>query len=165
MPKTPVTDPIEIGRDQILTRLWFLANLSPETTRGSMAGQIKALSMIIAIEGLIPNRGDHRSQSPVPAPPAPVKASIYISEPTRRRQAEAAAARDAVTPTDAQPPASPMPEPPLPPTHNPASPEPFPKGMNWVPEANGRIYDADVHPAGPHRLPVPPRKNPFTRGR
>src|ERR1700739_853745 len=36
------------GRDQILARLWELANLSPEATRGSMAGQIRALSMIVA---------------------------------------------------------------------------------------------------------------------
>jgi len=40
-------------RDQILGRLWELANLSHEVTRGIIAGQIKALSMIVAIEGLI----------------------------------------------------------------------------------------------------------------
>ncbi len=45
---------LNLGRDQILARLWELANLSHEVTRGIIAGQIKALSMIVAIEGLIP---------------------------------------------------------------------------------------------------------------
>src|SRR3984885_7020365 len=47
---------LNIGRDQILTRLWELATLSHEVTRGIIAGQIKALSMIVAIEGLVPDR-------------------------------------------------------------------------------------------------------------
>ena len=46
---------LSLGRDQILTRLWELANLSSEATRGSITGQVKALSMIVAIEGLIPS--------------------------------------------------------------------------------------------------------------
>ena len=45
---------LNLGRDRILTRLWELAALSSEATRGSIAGQIKALSMISAIEGFIP---------------------------------------------------------------------------------------------------------------
>jgi hypothetical protein len=44
------------GREQVLARLWEIANLSPEITRGSVSGQVKALSMIVAIEGLIPDR-------------------------------------------------------------------------------------------------------------
>jgi hypothetical protein len=47
---------LNLGRDQILARLWELANLSHEVTRGIIAGQIRALSMIVAIEGLIPDR-------------------------------------------------------------------------------------------------------------
>ncbi len=47
---------LNLGRDRILTRLWELAALSAEATRGSIAGQIKALSMISAIEGFIPGR-------------------------------------------------------------------------------------------------------------
>jgi hypothetical protein len=42
---------LNLGRDQILARLWELATLSNEATRGIIAGQIKALSMIVAIEG------------------------------------------------------------------------------------------------------------------
>jgi hypothetical protein len=45
-----------IGREQVLARLWELANLSHEMTRNSISGQIKAMSMIVAIEGLIPDR-------------------------------------------------------------------------------------------------------------
>src|ERR1700678_1477003 len=52
---------LNLGRDQILARLWELANLSHEVTRGIIAGQIKAISLIIAIEGLIPGR--------IPSPP------------------------------------------------------------------------------------------------
>src|SRR5579859_3242611 len=43
-------------RDRILNRLWELATLSHEVTRGSIAGQMKALAMIAAIEELIPDR-------------------------------------------------------------------------------------------------------------
>jgi hypothetical protein len=47
---------LNLGRDQILARLWELANLGHEVTRGIIARQLKALAMIIAIEGLIPDR-------------------------------------------------------------------------------------------------------------
>jgi hypothetical protein len=43
------------GREQVLARLWQIANLDPEMTRNSASAQIKALSMIVAIEGLIPS--------------------------------------------------------------------------------------------------------------
>jgi hypothetical protein len=42
-------------REQVLARLWQIANLSPESTRNSASAQMKALSMIVAIEGLIPS--------------------------------------------------------------------------------------------------------------
>ncbi len=47
---------LNLSRDQVLARLWELADLSHEVTRGGISGQIKALWMIIAIEGLIPDR-------------------------------------------------------------------------------------------------------------
>jgi hypothetical protein len=73
-----------LSRGQILDRLWELANLSPEMTRGSITGQVKALSMIIAIEGLIPDRRAAAAQNK-PAPP-PVTAQIYQAEWLRNRQ-------------------------------------------------------------------------------
>jgi hypothetical protein len=45
-----------LDRKQVLDRLWEIANLSPEITRGSVAGQVKALTMIVAMENFIPNR-------------------------------------------------------------------------------------------------------------
>ena len=47
---------LNLNREQVLARLWEIANLSPEMTRGSITGQVKALAMIVAIEGLIPDR-------------------------------------------------------------------------------------------------------------
>ena len=75
---------LNIGRDQILDRLWELATLSHEATRGSIAGQIKALSMIAAIEGLIPDRRLSPSATQPAAPP--VKPQIYHSEWLRKQQ-------------------------------------------------------------------------------
>src|SRR5271163_4542560 len=72
---------LNLGRDQILARLWELANLSHEVTRGIIAGQIKALAMIVAIEGLIPSgtMNDRRLSSSAATQPAapPVRADIY----------------------------------------------------------------------------------------
>jgi hypothetical protein len=71
---------LNLGRDQVLARLWELANLSHEVTRGSIAGQIKALAMIIAIEGLNPDR-----RATQPAAP-PLNAEIYAAEWLRKQQ-------------------------------------------------------------------------------
>jgi hypothetical protein len=45
-----------LRREQVLDRLWVIANMSPEMTRDSITGQVKALSMIVHMEGLIPDR-------------------------------------------------------------------------------------------------------------
>jgi hypothetical protein len=45
-----------LDREKVLDRLWEIAYLSPEMTRGSITGQVKALSMIIAMQNLIPDR-------------------------------------------------------------------------------------------------------------
>ena len=80
------------GRDQILTRLWELANLNPEATRGSITGQVKALSMIIAIEGLIPNPHLPRrlGQSQAQSAAQPVQSQMHASEsrPQQQNQTE-----------------------------------------------------------------------------
>jgi hypothetical protein len=49
-----------LGRERVLASLWKIADLDPEMTRNSMCAQIKALSMIVAIEGLIPDRNTDR---------------------------------------------------------------------------------------------------------
>jgi hypothetical protein len=94
---------LNLGRDQILARLWELANLSSEVTRGSIAGQVKALAMIVAIEGLIPSgtKNDHRL-SPTqnqPADPA-AKAQIYASEWRRSQQSQAEGPQPGPDPSD-----------------------------------------------------------------
>ena len=48
-------------REQVLNRLWEVANLSPDMTRGSVTGQVKALSIIVAIQNFVPAR--HASPS------------------------------------------------------------------------------------------------------
>ncbi len=71
-------------RQQVLDRLWEIAKLSPELTRGSVTGQVKALSIIVAMENYIPNR---RAGSPenklAPVPTPQIDASAWL----RRQQA------------------------------------------------------------------------------
>ena len=47
---------LNLDREQVLAHPWEIANLSPERTRGSITGQVKALSMIVAMQNFIPNR-------------------------------------------------------------------------------------------------------------
>jgi hypothetical protein len=47
---------LNLDREQVLKRLWEIANLSPEMTRGSITGQVKAISMIVAMQNFIPGR-------------------------------------------------------------------------------------------------------------
>ncbi len=164
---------MNVGRDQILARLWELANLSPETTKGIIAGQIRALSMIVAIEGLIPDRRLSPSGTQPAAPP--VKAQIYSSQ-WRRQQPQAAAEEpgDSVAATEAQPaaPQAPGPEPPPPLYQNfdpnqPGLANPFitPQPLNRVPAAAGRVFDAVLDTAGSSRLPFFPQRGPSARRR
>jgi hypothetical protein len=63
---------LNLGRERVLARLWEIADLDPEATRNSMSAQIKALSMIVAIEALIPDRRAaswaKKSAAPQPSP-------------------------------------------------------------------------------------------------
>jgi hypothetical protein len=146
---------LNLGRDQILARLWELANLSHEETRGSIAGQIKALTMIVAIEGLVPDRRSSPSAGAQPAAP-PVKAQIYESEWLRKQQHQPVA-EEPGDPVAAAP-QVPHPEPTSEPTPelandtsspnlgpkqpSPANPFINPVGVNWVPDATGHVFDA-----------------------
>ena len=177
---------LNLGRDQILARLWELANLNPEATRGSMAGQIKALAMIVAIEGLIPSRtmNDRRlspSAATQPAAP-PVNAQIYCSEWRRKQQhqpeGEGPGDPLAVTKTPPAAPQVPHPEPapePIPepgpklandtsspnldrPQPSPANPFINPGSANWVPAATDCVVDAVLDKASSLRLSFSPGK-------
>ena len=79
---------LNLGRDRILTRLWELAALSSEATRGSIAGQIKALSMISAIEGFIPGR----RLSPSATQPVATPRNVQIDDSGWRPKEQPAAA-------------------------------------------------------------------------
>jgi hypothetical protein len=151
-----------LGRDQILARLWELANLSHEVTRGSIAGQIKALAMIVAIEGLVPDRRSSPSGTQPAAPP--VKAQIYESQWLRKQQPQPVAEEpgDPVADTGTRHAAPQVPHPE--PTSEPASElpndtsssldrsqpsvaNPFinPEPLNRVPDATGCAFDAALY--------------------
>jgi hypothetical protein len=177
---------LNLGRDQILTRLWELATLSHEVTRGSIAGQIKALSMIVAIEGLIPDRRLSPSATQSTAPT--VEADIYASEWLRKQQHQAAGEEpgDAVAAAEAEPaaPQAPDPEPAPNPAAKPANdaapplpglnfdrnqtslPDPLiPQRLNRVPQATGSGFDAGLDPTSSLRQPFSIKRGPFRRRR
>ena len=74
---------LNLDREQVLARLWEIANLSPDMTRGSVTGQVKALSMIVAMENFIPDRRAVPSERQSPSAPTP---QIYASAWLRRQQ-------------------------------------------------------------------------------
>jgi hypothetical protein len=155
---------LNVDREQVLNRLWEIANLGPEMTRGSVTGQVKALSMIVAMENFIPDRravASEKNSTPAPAP------QIYASAWLRGQQATTPA-----TTNDSQPSPPPAQEKaqkgdssarpgapwgtPEPTVANPVTPSeapplaPFGPGFSFVPDARG-----------PFSLP----KNPFARPR
>jgi len=161
---------LNLGRDQILNRLWELANLSHEVTRGIIAGQIKALAMIVAIEGLIPDR--RLSPSGTKPAASPVNADIYTAEWLRKQQHQAAGEGpgDAVAAAEAQPAAPHVPEPAPKPANDTSSPtlnrnepslaNPFinPEKLNRVPDATGYVFDTVLDQRSSLRLPFSPTK-------
>jgi hypothetical protein len=166
---------LNIGRDQILDRLWELATLSHEATRGSITGQIKALSMIVAIEGLIPDRRLSPS-APQPAAP-PINPDIYAAKWLHKQQHQAAGEEpgDAVAAAEAQPAPphvpEPTPEPAPKPANDTSSPSldrnepslafnPFinPEKLNRVPDATDCVFDAVLDKGSSLRLPFSPYK-------
>jgi hypothetical protein len=170
---------LNLGRDQILARLWELANLSHEETRGSIAGQVKALAMIVAIEGLNPSgtMNDRRLSSSAAAQPAapPVKAQIYESQWRREPQHQPVAEEpgDPVAATETRPAAPQVPKPdPIPQpapklANGTSSPNldrnqpnfinPFinPEPLNWFPDT-GLVFDAVLDNPSSHRLSFSP---------
>jgi hypothetical protein len=145
-------------------------------TRGIIAGQIRALSMIVAIEGLIPDR----RLSPSAAQPAapPVEADIYASEWLRKQQLHAACEEqgDAVAAAGAQtaaphvPEGQPTAEPAPKPANDTSSPSlnrnepslanPFinPEKLSRVPAATDYVFDTVLDQRTSLRLPVSPVK-------
>ncbi|MGB8536234.1 MAG: hypothetical protein WCD57_07465 [Acidobacteriaceae bacterium] len=127
----------EQRREQVLDRLWELSVVSPEMTRGSLTGQVKALSMIVAIEGLIPERRSSRSA----AQPAahPVEPDIYPAAP------------QVPEPDPAPKPAGYMSFPGIDP-NQPGVFNPFINPQKRAHVATGGIFDAVLDKAGPLSL-------------
>jgi hypothetical protein len=157
---------LNLVRDQVLTRLWELATLSQEATRGSIAGQIKALAMIAAIEGLIPDRRLSPSGTQPAAPP--VKPQIYEAAWLRKQQQ---AAGEESGDAEAAPQAQPDAPPPLS-ARNPDRNQPSPAAAPLIPPALNRLPDAtnsglDVYldTVSSSRQPFSMRQNPFARRR
>ncbi len=161
------------SRGQVLDRLWEIANLTPETTRGSITGQVKALSMIIAIEGLIPDRRAAAAQNK-PVPP-PVTPQIYTAEWLRKQRGdvdpqppspaspeEAASEPQSAPGWGESPVSAPNPEP----TLDPSQPTSFAAPLNPLPTASWvpRVPMAD-YVAPDTRLASRIKMNPFARRR
>ena len=145
---------LNVGRDKVLERLWELATLPPDVTRGNINGQLKAIAMFSAMGGLFPATPEAQPEQP------PVKAEIYVSEWLRKQtQPQAETVADEPTFEDSSVPVSPSAPEPIPDTlpepDSPPLPQPRPAspprrlgmgmGMaarfgrrgtpNWVPEA------------------------------
>jgi len=77
---------VNLDREQVLDRLWEIANLGPEMTRGSITGQVKALSMIVAMQNFIPDRRAVSSEKKS-APATNAQPQIYAAAWRRGEQA------------------------------------------------------------------------------
>jgi hypothetical protein len=151
---------LNIGRDQILNRLWELATLSHEATRGSIAGQMKALAMIAAIEGLIPS-GTTRNRPVAPSAHAHIQAEAETGNVVAATKVQAAATRShepKSPPHPAPKPANNVSFPNLDRNHSSVL-NPFirPEKPNWIPGDAGSIFDAAVEAMNSLRLPFSPK--------
>jgi hypothetical protein len=144
-------------REQVLARLWEIANLSPEITRGSVTGQVKALSMIIAMENFIPDRrtvaAEMKSASAINTQP-----QIYAAA-WRRKQA---------TTIDPQPNPAPVHE-----EDGPGDPKPAPGSAGEAPPDPGPSQSTFANRRSPSEAPplmpyapgfrfVPDARGPFS---
>jgi hypothetical protein len=97
---------LNVGRDQLLAHLWYLATLPPEVTRGNINGQLKATAMFASFGGLIPEASNAHPAQPT------VKAHIYESEWHRKqREQEANQQSNPAVPEREEEPALPSAEP------------------------------------------------------
>jgi hypothetical protein len=143
---------LNLGRDRILSRLWELAALSAEATRGSITGQMKALTMIAAIEGLIPSATKNdRRHAPSWTQPVATPPNAQIDDSGSRPKAEPAASR--------------VPEPPL--AHNAGQLNPFviPRPLNQAPAPATSFFDVALDAINSANLPYSAKPNGFAQSR
>jgi hypothetical protein len=72
---------VNVDREQVLNRLWELAKLGPDMTGGSITGQVKALSMIVAMQNFIPDRHSLPSENKSAPVPEPAPGSVAKAPP------------------------------------------------------------------------------------
>jgi hypothetical protein len=158
-----------LGRDRILTRLWELAALSSEATRGSIAGQIKALSMISAIEGFIPSATKNdRRLSPSATQPVTTPRNAQIDDSGWRPKDQPAAAEQPADPpasAPAEPVAPRVPQPPL--AHDAGQLNPFviPQPRNRVPAPTTSFFNVALDAINSVKLPYSAKLSEFAHSR
>jgi hypothetical protein len=146
---------LNLGRDQVLARLWELANLSHEVTRGFIAGQVKAISLIVAIEGLVPSgtMHDRRPSSSAAAQPVAPPAALQVPEPQPAPEAAPKLANNTSFPSLHQPQPSPL------------NPFVHPEKPNRVPAATDFVFDAVLDKTSSLRLSLSPEQGTSGRRR
>jgi hypothetical protein len=160
---------LNLGRDRILTRLWELAALSSEATRGSIAGQIKALSMISAIEGFIPSATKNdRRLSPSATQPVATPRNVQIDDSAWRPKDQPAAAEQPADPPASAPtePVAPrVPQRPL--AHDAGQLNPFviPQLRNQVPAPTASFFNVALDAINSVKLPYSAKLSEFAHSR
>jgi hypothetical protein len=174
---------LNLDREQVLARLWEIANLSPEMTRGSITGQVKALSMIVAMENFIPDRLAVSAQKKSAPPPAPPQ--IYAAAWRAKQQATTIDLQPSPSPAqeDDSPAVPACPACPGVPRSVPWKPEFAPSSVPETPPGPGpsqstfadRFSPPKAPPVAPYvpgitfvpdlRVPFSIKKNPFARPR
>jgi hypothetical protein len=95
---------LNLEREKVLARLWEIAYLSPEMTRGSITGQVKAISMIIAMQNFIPDRravSSEKKSAPAPIHPGSTAPNFLI--PSEAANEPSGQAKGPVVPLNPQP--------------------------------------------------------------
>jgi hypothetical protein len=161
-------------REQVLARLWEIANLSPEMTRNSITGQVKAISIIVAMQNFIPDRLAVSAEKK--SAPAPVNAQIYAAAWRAKQQATTIDPQPSPAPDHQEGQQEDSPSVPWKPNHAPATagsppPDPGPSQSTFAnpfkpseapplaPYVPGITYVPDL------RVPFSIKKNPFARPR
>jgi hypothetical protein len=158
----------ELRREQVLDRLWEISRMSPEMTRGSITGQVKALSMIVAIEGLIPDRRAEKKSAP-PLPEVDIYPAAWLGHQQEKSidpQPDPAVAQEEEEPCLTEP------ETPLHSAGNPPPP-PNPTPNHTESAFASRFSSSETTSTPPHapsfvpdtRVPFSINRNPFARRR
>ena len=146
--------------------------MSSEMTRGSITGQVKALSMIVAIEGLIPDRRARSAANNLA--PLPTKAYIDPSAWRREQQAETAGPQPNPALDQEAQEEDGLPVPEAEPAPGSAANEPSDPGPIFDPGKStfANRFSLSETQSAPHaafapdtRVPFSIEKNPFTRRR